>query len=266
MGGAPPKPPKPPKSNSGSPESLLQKRTCFVISDIKLPSLLHVCVELSQKLAQARSSLTLWTVGSVGCRQISTSGLPECTIASNYFENRWGEAVNSGAVTINIYLSIYNIYIYIQKWVCKREPNLGQRWRFCFWRPFESPQTRLKKPRIHTTSFDRLSGSLGKGTWRNAPQHAVLRLLFCLGGDCSTTPILLPPTRSSREVRIKVPLFFPEALRRVLLLKAAANFTCQLLMPTCRELLHLPTSHANLSRVTSPANFSCQLVESYFTC
>ena len=30
--------------------------------------------------------------------------------------------------------------------------------------------------------------------------------------------------------------------------------------------LHLPTSHANLSRVTSPANFSCQLVESYFTC
>ena len=59
--------------------------------------------------------------------------------------------------------------------------------------------------------------------------------------------------------------FFPEALRRVLLLKAAANFTCQLLMPTCRELLHLPTSHANLSRVTSPANFSCQLVESYFT-
>ena len=60
--------------------------------------------------------------------------------------------------------------------------------------------------------------------------------------------------------------FFPEALRRVLLLKAAANFTCQLLMPTCRELFHLPTSHANLSRVTSPANFSCQLVESYFTC
>ena len=30
--------------------------------------------------------------------------------------------------------------------------------------------------------------------------------------------------------------------------------------------LHLPTSHANLSRVTSPANFSCQLVASYFTC
>ena len=86
---------------------------------------------------------------------------------------------------------------------------------------------------------------------------------------------------------------FPEALRRVLLLKAAANFTCQLLMPTCRELLHLPTSHANLSRVTftcqllmptcrellhlptshanlsrvtSRAYFSCQLVESYFTC
>ena len=43
-------------------------------------------------------------------------------------------------------------------------------------------------------------------------------------------------------------------------------FTCQLLMPTCRELLHLPTSHANLSRVTSRAYFSCQLVESYFTC
>ena len=43
-------------------------------------------------------------------------------------------------------------------------------------------------------------------------------------------------------------------------------FTCQLLMPTCRELLHLPTSHANLSRVTSPAYFSCQLFESYFTC
>ena len=30
--------------------------------------------------------------------------------------------------------------------------------------------------------------------------------------------------------------------------------------------LLLPTSHANLSRVTSPANFSCQLFESYFTC
>ena len=66
--------------------------------------------------------------------------------------------------------------------------------------------------------------------------------------------------------RARIFQFFPEALRRVLLLKAAANFTCQLLMPTCRELLHLPTSHANLSRVTSPANFSCQLVESYFTC
>ena len=64
----------------------------------------------------------------------------------------------------------------------------------------------------------------------------------------------------------RICFLFPEALRRVLLLKAAANFTRQLLMPTCRELLHLPTSHANLSRVTSPANFSCQLVESYFTC
>ena len=42
-------------------------------------------------------------------------------------------------------------------------------------------------------------------------------------------------------------------------------FICQLLMPTFRELLHLPTSHANFSRVTSPANFSCQLFESYFT-
>ena len=62
--------------------------------------------------------------------------------------------------------------------------------------------------------------------------------------------------------------FFPEALRRVLLLKAAANFTCQLLMPTSRELLHLPTSRVNFSRVTSgaPANLSCQLFESYFTC
>ena len=57
--------------------------------------------------------------------------------------------------------------------------------------------------------------------------------------------------------------FFPEALRRVLLLKAAANFTCQLLMPTCRELLHLPTSHVNFLRVTPPANFSCQLFGCY---
>ena len=40
-------------------------------------------------------------------------------------------------------------------------------------------------------------------------------------------------------------------------------FTCQLLMPTCRELLHLPTSHVNLLRVTSPANFSCQLFGCY---
>ena len=66
-------------------------------------------------------------------------------------------------------------------------------------------------------------------------------------------------------------LFSPEALRRVLLLKAAANFTCQtshanlprsyftcqLLMATFRELLHLPTSRASVSRVTSPANISC---------
>ena len=40
-------------------------------------------------------------------------------------------------------------------------------------------------------------------------------------------------------------------------------FTCQLLMPTCRELLHLPTSHVNSLRVTSPANFSCQLFGCY---
>ena len=40
-------------------------------------------------------------------------------------------------------------------------------------------------------------------------------------------------------------------------------FTCQLLMPTCRELLHLPTSHVNFLRVTSPANLSCQLVGCY---
>ena len=75
-----------------------------------------------------------------------------------------------------------------------------------------------------------------------------------------------PSLAHEREWCNLLECFFPEALRRVLLLKAAANFTCQLLMPTCRELLHLPTSHANLSRVTSPANFSCQLVESYFTC
>ena len=75
-----------------------------------------------------------------------------------------------------------------------------------------------------------------------------------------------PAWNRGAPARILILFFFPEALRRVLLLKAAANFTCQLLMPTCRELLHLPTSHANLSRVTSPANFSCQLVESYFTC
>ena len=79
------------------------------------------------------------------------------------------------------------------------------------------------------------------------------------GADCSAFD-------SFEQLHLNNYIFFPEALRRVLLLKAAANFTCQLLMPTCRELLHLPTSHANLSRVTSPANFSCQLVESYFTC
>ena len=68
-----------------------------------------------------------------------------------------------------------------------------------------------------------------------------------------------PATQTSTFDGFRV--FFPEALRRVLLLKAAANFTCQLLMPTCRELLHLPTSHANLSRVTSPANLApCEFV------
>ena len=34
-------------------------------------------------------------------------------------------------------------------------------------------------------------------------------------------------------------------------------------MPTLGELFHLPTSHANLSRVTSPVNFSCQLSGCY---
>ena len=57
-------------------------------------------------------------------------------------------------------------------------------------------------------------------------------------------------------------------------------FTRHLLVPTFRELLHLPASRANFSRVTSPnfsrvtspanfssspANFSCQLCENYFT-
>ena len=40
-------------------------------------------------------------------------------------------------------------------------------------------------------------------------------------------------------------------------------FTCQLRMPTCRELLNLPASHVNFLRVTSPANFSCQLFGCY---
>ena len=34
-------------------------------------------------------------------------------------------------------------------------------------------------------------------------------------------------------------------------------FTCQLLMPTFREILYLPTSRGN---------FTCQLFENYFTC
>ena len=40
-------------------------------------------------------------------------------------------------------------------------------------------------------------------------------------------------------------------------------FTCQHLMPTFRELCHPPTSHANCSIVTPPANFSCQLFGCY---
>ena len=44
-------------------------------------------------------------------------------------------------------------------------------------------------------------------------------------------------------------------------------FTCQLLVPTFRELLRPPTSPTNFPKVvTSPANFSCQLFESHFTC
>ena len=70
---------------------------------------------------------------------------------------------------------------------------------------------------------------------------------------------------STQDMRFAV-FLFSEALRRVLLLKAAANFTCQLLMSTFRELFNLPTSLANFSRVISSANFSCQLFESYFTC
>ena len=47
-------------------------------------------------------------------------------------------------------------------------------------------------------------------------------------------------------------------------------FTCQLGLPTCqeilrlqksREVLHMPASYANFSRVTSPAHFLC-----YFAC
>ena len=72
--------------------------------------------------------------------------------------------------------------------------------------------------------------------------------------------------RCGFRTREFVSMFFPEAFRRVLLLKAAANFTCQLLMSTFRQLFHLPTSHVNFSRVISPANFSCQLFESYFIC
>ena len=45
-----------------------------------------------------------------------------------------------------------------------------------------------------------------------------------------------------------------------------SRFTCQLLVPTFREQPHLPTSCANFSRATSPANLSCQLVESYCAC
>ena len=41
--------------------------------------------------------------------------------------------------------------------------------------------------------------------------------------------------------------------RTLRILKAAANFTCQLLMPTCRGVI-------------PPADFSCQLFEGYFTC
>ena len=64
--------------------------------------------------------------------------------------------------------------------------------------------------------------------------------------------------------------------------KTGRNFTCQLLMPTFRELLHLPASHTNCSRITSlpasPANFSRELLhlptlpanvpkpKSYFAC
>ena len=72
---------------------------------------------------------------------------------------------------------------------------------------------------------------------------------------------------------MKRDLYLPSSSSRTAISKytssthsAGSNFTCQLCLPTFRELLHLPTSSANFSRVASPANFACQLVESCFTC
>ena len=71
--------------------------------------------------------------------------------------------------------------------------------------------------------------------------------------------LLCPPTSRANFVRVKSPANFACQL-------GESYFTCQLRLPTFRELLHLRTTRANFSGFTAPAIFSRQLFESYFAC
>ena len=91
---------------------------------------------------------------------------------------------------------------------------------------------------------------------REAPRFSALAstAAFSTGLSCSR--------RSRTWVAI---LNFPGSIAK----GSSSKSGCQLHLPTSHANLSRvtsPTSHANLSRVASPANFSCQLVESYFTC
>ena len=79
------------------------------------------------------------------------------------------------------------------------------------------------------------------------------RLTRCLGSNKQAKSWNGKRESTPRKTATCPRLFFPGSIAK----GSSSKSGCQ---------LHLPTSHANLSRVTSPAYFSCQLFESYFTC
>ena len=75
-------------------------------------------------------------------------------------------------------------------------------------------------------------------------KHKLMRFLLA---SCFPTKSTKPPVSFS----------FPEKYAK----GSSSKHSCKL--PTFRELVHLPTSPTNFSRVTSPGNLSCQLSKFY---